>query len=584
MPTVGIDFGTTKTLVACWDPERDCARPVRLGRGRDDLPTTLYLDTHGELSFGDDADDLRETDPTGYLPRLKRQLARRREVILRQRHLEAVDLAAAYLKYVRCRVEEEAFQGDVITSAILTVPALFGEAARDGLLEAAVAADLNDVQLLEEPLAAGMAFLHEKTATPVGECVLVFDWGGGTLDLALLGRRSGRFAINPELVDGDDMCGGEDIDDLFRAEIAARLQSSGVRDEELQSPRQQWIIARRAREAKHHLSRKEVADIRIPVDGRVVCLPWSRKEFEALIEPVVERAVATLQRLVSKCRGEGEDPTHVLLVGGSSRIPLVADMIQHRIGLAPVSWDYSIEAVAIGAALKASESTIPPKERISAPPPLPEPTIPLEYLQSPQPQGQPREAKADNQHAQGAEAREGTSAATWLAAIFITGMAALAAFVFLSGSSSGGGTSDTRAAPYATPSQAPPPSVETQPQAEQEVPDGFRTWYTSTGGAGIAQLMEVEWYVKLEGADRRPILVLLERLSPLDQVAAQAAAVNGRHDNEYRVWGDVEGRSVHARLVGHNIRVLLQDLKGTRKWFPLQELSAQDRRFVLENY
>jgi TPR repeat protein/actin-like ATPase involved in cell morphogenesis len=357
MPAVGIDFGTTKTLVACWDPERKCPRTVRLGRGRDDLPTTLHFDTHGQLSFGDNADDLRETEPEGYLRCLKRALGRRKRVILRQQSNDAVDLTAEYLKYVKRRAEEEKFQGSRITSAVLTVPALFGEAARAGLVEAAGKAELKEVQLLEEPLAAGMAFLEEKKGTPLGERVLVFDWGGGTLDLALLHQRNGRLVINPELVGGDDTCGGEDIDDLFGTQIAACLPSLGIGNEELQSPRLQFAIARQAREAKHHLSQKEVADIRLVADGRVLHLPWKREEFDALIAPTVERAVATLQQLVARCEASGQRPGYVLLVGGSSRIPLVASMIRVRTGLTPVSWDYSIEAVAIGAALRANEGT-----------------------------------------------------------------------------------------------------------------------------------------------------------------------------------------------------------------------------------
>jgi TPR repeat protein/actin-like ATPase involved in cell morphogenesis len=372
MPAVGIDFGTTKTLVVCWDQERSCARPVRLGRGRDDLPTSLHLDTHGEWAFADDADDLRETDPAGYLPRLKRALGRRKQVILRQKSIDSVDLTAGYLKHVKRRVEMETFQGVRITSAVLTVPALFGEAARDGLTEAAGKAELKEVQLLEEPLAAGMAFLQEKTGTPLGECVLVFDWGGGTLDLALLHQRNGHFVISPELMGGDDMCGGEDIDDLFRTEVAARLQSLGVGNEELQSPRLQFAIVRQAKEAKHHLSQKEVADIRLVADGKAVHLPWKREEFEALAAPMVERAVATLQQLVIKCQASGQQPGYVLLVGGSSRIPLVANMIKDQVGLAPVLWDYSIEAVAIGAAIKANGGVIAAKP---TPPPPRAPTV-----------------------------------------------------------------------------------------------------------------------------------------------------------------------------------------------------------------
>ncbi|HRQ87902.1 MAG TPA: Hsp70 family protein, partial [Bacteroidia bacterium] len=195
MNTVGIDFGTTKTLVAAVDERSGKPVPISLGRVGYELPTTLYVEPSHQILFGEDADDHLALDSRNYLPRIKRDLGTAREHVLNGRRFTPVDLAAEFLKNVRERVESEHFHGK-IDHAVITVPAKYGPAARKDLETAAKSAGFTSFELLDEPIAAGIAFLDEKRESELGDEILVFDWGGGTLDIAMVEHRNGIWHLN----------------------------------------------------------------------------------------------------------------------------------------------------------------------------------------------------------------------------------------------------------------------------------------------------------------------------------------------------------------------------------------------------
>jgi molecular chaperone DnaK len=192
MNILGIDFGTTKTLAARWDERTQTARTIRLGRSGDAIPTTIYADKSGKLEFGEDADDMRALDAAGWKGRIKRDLGKSSSIVLNGHSHRVVDLIASYLSYILKRSEDEVFYSSV-DRAVITVPALYGPAEREELKQAATQAGFKAFELLEEPVAAGLAFLDDKTGTELGESILVFDWGGGTLDVTILRSVDGVF-------------------------------------------------------------------------------------------------------------------------------------------------------------------------------------------------------------------------------------------------------------------------------------------------------------------------------------------------------------------------------------------------------
>ena len=228
--TIGIDFGTTKTLVSFWNEKRVIPEIATLGFGgtRADIPTVVHMDKFGVLTFGDVAEALSETDPKGYLPRIKRYLGTEKSPRSLNGHTRStVQLVTAFLEYVKHRMEEEVLDR-MIDKAVITVPAMYGKVAREQLQGAALMAGFAKVELIKEPEAAGVAYLAEKTADDEIERLLVFDWGGGTLDLAVLERSGDGFEADSELIDGDRALGGEDIDTLLVDILDKQIAASGI--------------------------------------------------------------------------------------------------------------------------------------------------------------------------------------------------------------------------------------------------------------------------------------------------------------------------------------------------------------------
>jgi actin-like ATPase involved in cell morphogenesis len=347
MNILGIDFGTTKTLAARWDERTKTARTIRLGRGSDQIPTTLYCDEKGEFQFGEDADDMRALDAAGWKGRIKRDLGKGAAVVLQGRSFKVVNLVSRFLVYVRQRIEKEVFHGK-IDHTIITVPALYGPAERSELLDAAGKAGFKSVELVDEPVAAGRAFLHEKAGTDLGDHVLVFDWGGGTLDLALVEQRDGELQLNHDWIGGEKYLGGEDIDDAMIEEADRRYAESHGRIDD-QEDGQQMHIRRNLKEGKELLSRKAQHKFRLPYN-RPQDFVWTRGDFEEFTNSITDQAIDCLRKQLEKVRAQGIKTEYVLLVGGSSSIPVVKNRIEAELGLKALTWENSQTAVALGAA------------------------------------------------------------------------------------------------------------------------------------------------------------------------------------------------------------------------------------------
>ncbi|WP_461783985.1 Hsp70 family protein [Prosthecobacter sp.] len=347
MNLLGIDFGTTKTLAARWDERTQSARTIRLGRGSDAIPTTVYADKSGKLEFGDDADDMRALDAAGWKGRIKRDLGSGVAVVLNGHRYSVVELVSEFLSYVLKRVEEEVFHGPV-NGVVITVPALYGPAERQELLEAARKAGFQNVELIEEPIAAGLAFLHEKTGTELGEQIFVFDWGGGTLDLALVNYKNGDLSLNHEWIGGDKNLGGEDIDDSIIEGVDTLCATDhGLIDD--QDDHRRLQIRRNLKEGKELLSRRSEHTFRLgfkqPVEFK-----WSRDELESYTATTVNRALDCLREQLRKLATEGIHPRQVLLIGGASSMPVIKRRIEGEMAIKAITWEHFHTAVALGAA------------------------------------------------------------------------------------------------------------------------------------------------------------------------------------------------------------------------------------------
>ena len=349
---IGIDFGTTKTLVCRWDERRQQPVEIRLGR-LGPMPTSIHVDSSGKPDlFGDDADDNQVFDPAGYVSRVKRYLGRKAPLVVHGKIHDPVSLVSEFLRHLRSRIEEEALHGPV-GHTVITVPALFGPAAKASLKQAAETAGFSNFELLDEPVAGGLAFLHDCSATVQGQNFLVFDWGGGTLDLAVVRRDGENLVEVPNLLGGDIALGGEDIDDSIVEGVSAMLISQGRPS--LEEQQEKYLThARRALTAgKELLSRKQTHTFRFELGDGPLEFAWDRAQFEEVIASSVERAVFQTKRLVEKSVAASVALDGIILIGGSSKFPMIERRLAEVTGIKILKYDHSQEAVARGAALRA---------------------------------------------------------------------------------------------------------------------------------------------------------------------------------------------------------------------------------------
>ncbi|GIJ47452.1 hypothetical protein Val02_43380 [Virgisporangium aliadipatigenens] len=350
MPTLlAVDLGTSHTVAVV---QRDGSHPqTLLFDGSPVLPSGVYADAHGDLRTGRDAERLARVEPHRFEPHPKQRVDEG-AVLLGDAEVEVPALLAAVLR----RVLDEARNAgwSAADPVVLTCPADWGPHRREVLVSAAGRAGLGSPRLVEEPIAAA-AYCTEVLGARVqpGRPLLVFDFGGGTLDLALLAvDPGGSFRVLS--VGGLENLGGLDVDSVLVGHLGSMVASRRPDVwERLSRPRELGDVRDRAtfwaevRGAKEMLSRTTSAPIAVPGTDQAVYL--TREELERLAGPLVDRAVDETRRALDTAGVRGGDLGAILLVGGSSRIPLVATRLHTRFGVAPTVPEQPELPVALGA-------------------------------------------------------------------------------------------------------------------------------------------------------------------------------------------------------------------------------------------
>jgi len=379
MRVLAIDFGTSNTVAALLI-EGQAPRTVTFDASPL-LPSAVYLDPDGQLTVGRDAQRLARLDPTRFEPNPKRRIDDG-EVLLGDRAVPVVQLIGAVLRTVAVEVRRQ-LGGAPPDEVRLTHPAQWGASRQNVLVSAARAAGLGaNLLLIAEPVAAAAQFTRlPGRALPPGGTVAVYDLGGGTFDIAIVGRtlpapgvhatglrstgqhstaqngaagRDGEFHVLAEA--GLPDLGGLDFDQAILEHVGRVTSATDpahwqriLRPADASGRRAARALAEDVRAAKETLSRYPQTEITLPDPFGDAHL--TRSEFEGLIRPNLLRSIEVL---TSVLRGAGIAPDRlggIFLVGGSSRIPLVAALIQDRLHLTPVALDQPETAVALGALL-----------------------------------------------------------------------------------------------------------------------------------------------------------------------------------------------------------------------------------------
>jgi ABC-type branched-subunit amino acid transport system substrate-binding protein len=345
---LGIDFGTSST-VACMSRPDGRAAPLLFGDSPV-LPSAVCLDPSGTLLVGRDAIYASRLRPEAYEPNPKRRIDDG-SVLLGDRELAVGDLIAAVLH----RVADEArrIAGRAPDATVLSCPAGWGARRRSVLRAAAAAAGLQGVSLVAEPVAAARYFVEVLgNDVPVGRSVVVYDFGAGTFDVSVVRRTADGFAVLAE--EGLRDAGGLDVDAAVVGYLGAVLAGRDPqRWADLMQPttaaqrranRQLWDDVRTSKEL---LSRATATMVHIPLFD--VDTPLGREQLEQLARPVLDRTVAATRVAIQESGVGAGQLAGVFLVGGSSRIPLVATLLHRALGGPPVAIEQPELVVAEGA-------------------------------------------------------------------------------------------------------------------------------------------------------------------------------------------------------------------------------------------
>jgi molecular chaperone DnaK (HSP70) len=354
---LGIDFGTclsSAAVVVDGEP-RPVKEPQRQGYS---LASAVYWDAEADtLLVGEAAEFARRQDPTCYDREFKRSLGKGAPHLLGSRTFETEDLVAAVLRQLAGEAARFLPGGGRPERAVLTVPSRYEEPRRECMREAARRAGL-EAELLTEPVAAALHYERRcKEGVAEGEAVLLYDLGGGTFDAAVLAKRDGRFE---ELVpsDGLDEVGGSTFDAAIYNDLLTRspapLREALKRQGDPAALRLRQTVWAECRNLKHHLSVAPKGAVWLDHVQPPVHYALEAAQFEAAIRPDLDATVRVCQRLVARAGLPASRPPRLVMVGGSTRIPLVARVLREAFGREPERVDDPELAVCLGAALAAA--------------------------------------------------------------------------------------------------------------------------------------------------------------------------------------------------------------------------------------
>ena len=370
---VGIDLGTTNSLVAYLDPQTKQPTCIAGPHGSTLCPSVVSLDPDGVIIVGEPARRRLLTQPERTIYSVKRLMGRGVKDIRDELKLFPFRLDPSSSNVIRVRLGEkvftppeisafilrelknwaEAFFGEPVDRTVITVPAYFNDAQRQATKDAGKIAGLEVLRLVNEPTAAALAYgLHEKQRGKVA----VYDLGGGTFDISVLKLISTDEGDIYQVLstNGDTHLGGDDIDNLLQAFVHEKILQT---DEIDFSPHGE--LAQELRKAlislKHDLSEKQTATLRFPLpNGKVFTQEFTRGALDALIQPVVDRTMGPVKLALADAKLKPEEIDEVVLVGGTTRTPLIRRTVQEFFGRAPHIELNPDEVVALGAAVQAN--------------------------------------------------------------------------------------------------------------------------------------------------------------------------------------------------------------------------------------
>ncbi|MEV0295778.1 molecular chaperone DnaK [Nocardia sp. NPDC050710] len=349
---VGIDLGTTNSVVAVLEGGEPVV--VANSEGSRTTPSIVAFAKNGEVLTGQPAKNQAVTNVDRTIRSVKRHIGTDWSVAIDDKKYTAQEISARVL--MKLKRDAEAYLGEEITDAVITVPAYFEDSQRQATKEAGQIAGLNVLRIVNEPTAAALAYGLDKGDKE--QTILVFDLGGGTFDVSLL--EIGEGVVEVRATSGDNHLGGDDWDERVVSWLVDKFKASAGID--LTKDKMAMQRLREASEkAKIELSSSQSTSINLPyitvdADKNPLFLDeqLTRAEFQKITSDLLDRTRAPFQSVIKDAGINVADIDHVVLVGGSTRMPAVSDLVRELTGgKEPNKGVNPDEVVAVGAALQA---------------------------------------------------------------------------------------------------------------------------------------------------------------------------------------------------------------------------------------
>ncbi|MGA5305540.1 molecular chaperone DnaK [Nucisporomicrobium flavum] len=347
---VGIDLGTTNSCVSVLEGGEPTV--IANAEGSRTTPSIVAFARNGEVLVGEVAKRQAVTNPDRTIRSVKREVGTSWSIDIDDKKYTPQEISARVL--MKLKRDSEAYLGETVTDAVITVPAYFNDAQRQATKEAGEIAGFNVLRIVNEPTAAALAYGLDKGSKE--QTVLVFDLGGGTFDVSLL--ELGEGVIEVKSTSGDNHLGGDDwdqriIDHLvktFRGEHGVDLSQDKMALQRLREA---------AEKAKIELSAATTTSINLPYitagpSGPLhLDMTLSRAEFQRMTQDLLDRCKGPFEQAIKDAGVKVADVDHVILVGGSTRMPAVSDLVKSLTGREANKGVNPDEVVAVGAALQA---------------------------------------------------------------------------------------------------------------------------------------------------------------------------------------------------------------------------------------
>src|SRR4051794_20554354 len=348
---VGIDLGTTNSVVSVLEGGEPTV--IANAEGARTTPSVVAFAKNGEVLVGEVAKRQAVTNPDRTIRSVKRHIGTNWSVDIDGKKYTAQEISARVL--MKLKRDAESYLGETITDAVITVPAYFEDAQRQATKEAGEIAGLNVLRIVNEPTAAALAYGLDKGEKD--QTILVFDLGGGTFDVSLL--EIGEGVVEVKATSGDNHLGGDDWDQRVVDHLVKAFQNAHGID--LSKDKMALQRLREAAEkAKIELSSSTETTINLPYITASDAGPLhldeklTRSQFQQMTQDLLDRTKQPFQSVLRDGGVAVGDITHVVLVGGSTRMPAVADLVKELTGgREPNKGVNPDEVVAIGASLQA---------------------------------------------------------------------------------------------------------------------------------------------------------------------------------------------------------------------------------------